>query len=82
MQNPPCSGHVALFEPFRLFNETDSQRSERLEDARAVCERCPLLDKAECLLIARNGTLTRGVHGGKIITESNKEKEKINVRIR
>ena len=81
--NPPCVGHPLLFEPFLLPDETSEQRSQRMEDSREVCSRCPLLDKAECLLSAkRSPNLTRGVWGGKIITQSNKDKEKIDVRLR
>lgn len=82
MNNPPCSGRVELFEPFRLPGESDADRSRRLEDAQKVCERCPLLNKIECIANAREGDLTRGVHGGKVITQMNQKKEKTNVRIR
>lgn len=83
MENrPPCAGRVSLFEPFRLPGETDDNRSQRLEAAQEVCARCPLLDKAECLIRAKKSSdLTRGVWGGTVISETEKKKGKINVRL-
>lgn len=81
--DPPCTGHTRLFESFRLPDESDKDRGERLERAQAVCARCPLLAKATCLLAAKNSPhLTRGVWGGKIITEPKKREEKIDIRLR
>lgn len=80
---PPCSGRVSLFEPFRLPDETDSERGARLEAAKEVCSRCPLLDRAECLITAKKSPdLTRGVWGGNVISETTKKRGKIDVRLR
>lgn len=80
---PPCSGRTSLFEPFRLFEESDADRSSRLEAAQEVCARCPLLNRAECLIKAKQSAdLPRGVWGGKVITKENLNEEKIDVRLR
>lgn len=83
IEKAPCAGRTKLFEPFRLPNESDADRGERLERAQEVCARCPLIAKATCLLAAKNSEhLTRGVWGGKVITELKKKEEKIDIRIR
>lgn len=80
---PPCAGRTALFEPFRLPDESDDARSQRLEAAKSVCSRCPLLDKAECLIKAKQSPdLTRGVWGGTVISEITKREGKVDVRLR
>lgn len=53
-----------------------------MEMARKVCSRCPLYSRVECLLIAKESDLTRGVWGGKVITEKTRREEKIDVRLR
>lgn len=81
MHTTPCSGFVRLFEPFRLPEETDQQRADRMENAAEVCKRCPLLEKLNCIADARQEEMPRGVRGGKIITGNTKKKEKTDVRI-
>lgn len=80
--NPPCVGRAQLFEPYTLSGESLSERSQRLSAAREVCLRCPLLNKAECIIIAKRQELTRGVWGGIIMTNANREEAKIDVRLR
>lgn len=82
MANPPCSDRFELFEPYQLPWETLDDRGERMEMARKVCARCPLYNRVECLLIAKESDLTRGVWGGKVITEKTRREEKIDVRLR
>lgn len=82
MENPPCSDRTELFEPYQLPWESQEDRGNRLERAQDVCARCPLQNKVECLLTAKESELTRGVWGGKLITEMTRRGETIDVRLR
>lgn len=79
---PPCEGRLELFEPYQLPWEDMDQRGERLANAQSICSRCPLFNRVECLLTAKEQKLTRGVWGGKVITENTQRKETVNVRLR
>lgn len=81
-KTPPCSGRVELFEPYQLQWETMEERGDRLDRAQKVCSRCPLFNRVGCLVKAKENQLTRGVWGGKVITEKTREEERIDVRLR
>ena len=64
--NPPCTGRVYLFEPYKHSEESQESRWRRMQKAQEVCTNCPLLNQQKCKKYKNEVDLPRGVWYGKI----------------